>query len=321
MAQPSVAREPSMEEILASIRRIIESNDPITESMSARASSEVEFEEEEDTFVLSDEVNNPFLSQVPANDPGSPIMSDAPPLRPTHEPVQAPRVEAPAPEEKTLSLADVAARVRAAAGRVPEPVAQRQAAPASAPVPQAPAVAPRQRLVSVDTPVPARMQEFTPVLRELHEMQADQMASEQRREEPALQSDELHRGADIEQAPAYASETSRSDTSMPQTMRVETSRAETLPSLRMTETAEPKTLPEKIEEAASLISQEAGEQVARSFKQLADIFNGIERQSMEEMAREMLKPMLREWLDDNLPTLVERMVREEIERVARGPRR
>ena len=28
MAQPSVAREPSMEEILASIRRIIESNDP-----------------------------------------------------------------------------------------------------------------------------------------------------------------------------------------------------------------------------------------------------------------------------------------------------
>ncbi len=42
---------------------------------------------------------------------------------------------------------------------------------------------------------------------------------------------------------------------------------------------------------------------------------------MEDMAREMLKPMLREWLDDNLPTLVERMVREEIERVARGPRR
>src|SRR5690242_2482104 len=29
MAQPSVAREPSMEEILASIRRIIESNDPV----------------------------------------------------------------------------------------------------------------------------------------------------------------------------------------------------------------------------------------------------------------------------------------------------
>ena len=31
--------------------------------------------------------------------------------------------------------------------------------------------------------------------------------------------------------------------------------------------------------------------------------------------------LLQEWLDDNLPTLVERLVREEIERVARGPRR
>jgi len=39
------------------------------------------------------------------------------------------------------------------------------------------------------------------------------------------------------------------------------------------------------------------------------------------MAAEMLRPMLQEWLEDNLPTLVERLVREEIERVARGSRR
>jgi uncharacterized protein len=31
--------------------------------------------------------------------------------------------------------------------------------------------------------------------------------------------------------------------------------------------------------------------------------------------------LLHDWLDNNLPTLVERLVREEIERVARGPRR
>ncbi|TGV63965.1 DUF2497 domain-containing protein, partial [Mesorhizobium sp. M00.F.Ca.ET.149.01.1.1] len=36
------------------------------------------------------------------------------------------------------------------------------------------------------------------------------------------------------------------------------------------------------------------------------------------MAEEMLRPMLQDWLDNNLPTLVERLVREEIERVARG---
>jgi cell pole-organizing protein PopZ len=42
---------------------------------------------------------------------------------------------------------------------------------------------------------------------------------------------------------------------------------------------------------------------------------------LHEYAREMLRPMLRAWLDDNLPTLVERLVRAEIERVARGGRR
>ncbi len=36
------------------------------------------------------------------------------------------------------------------------------------------------------------------------------------------------------------------------------------------------------------------------------------------MVREMLRPMLKAWLDDNLPVLVERLVRTEIERVARG---
>jgi cell pole-organizing protein PopZ len=33
---------------------------------------------------------------------------------------------------------------------------------------------------------------------------------------------------------------------------------------------------------------------------------------------EMLRPMLKVWLDENLPPLVERLVRAEIERIARG---
>ena len=32
----------------------------------------------------------------------------------------------------------------------------------------------------------------------------------------------------------------------------------------------------------------------------------------------MMRPMLKNWLDDNLPGLVERIVKTEIERVARG---
>ncbi len=36
------------------------------------------------------------------------------------------------------------------------------------------------------------------------------------------------------------------------------------------------------------------------------------------LTREMLRPMLQTWLDDNLPDIVERLVSAEIERVARG---
>lgn len=39
---------------------------------------------------------------------------------------------------------------------------------------------------------------------------------------------------------------------------------------------------------------------------------------LHEAIRELLRPMLKSWLDDNLPILVERLVRAEIERVARG---
>jgi len=38
------------------------------------------------------------------------------------------------------------------------------------------------------------------------------------------------------------------------------------------------------------------------------------------MTREILRPMLKAWLDEHLPSLVERLVRAEIQRVARGER-
>lgn len=36
------------------------------------------------------------------------------------------------------------------------------------------------------------------------------------------------------------------------------------------------------------------------------------------LTREMLRPMLKSWLDNNLPGIVERLVAAEIERIARG---
>lgn len=68
----------------------------------------------------------------------------------------------------------------------------------------------------------------------------------------------------------------------------------------------------------AIISDQTGRQVAAAFGELSEAFAASRRRSFDEMAEEMLRPMLQDWLDNNLPTLVEKLVREEIERVARG---
>lgn len=68
---------------------------------------------------------------------------------------------------------------------------------------------------------------------------------------------------------------------------------------------------------SSILSDVAGRQVAAAFGELSEAFAATRRRSFDEIAEEMMRPMLQEWLDDNLPTLVERLVREEIERIAR----
>jgi uncharacterized protein len=68
----------------------------------------------------------------------------------------------------------------------------------------------------------------------------------------------------------------------------------------------------------AILSERAGRKVASSFEELSAAFSTERRRSFDDMAEEMLRPMLQDWLDNNLPVLVERLVREEIERVARG---
>lgn len=75
---------------------------------------------------------------------------------------------------------------------------------------------------------------------------------------------------------------------------------------------------EPAEARPAIISDSTGRQVAAAFGELSEAFATTRRRSLDEVAEEMLRPMLQQWLDDNLPTMVERLVREEIERVARG---
>jgi cell pole-organizing protein PopZ len=68
----------------------------------------------------------------------------------------------------------------------------------------------------------------------------------------------------------------------------------------------------------AIVSADTGRQVHAAFGELNQAFQRSRSMSLEQVAEEMVRPMLQDWLDNNLPTLVERLVREEIERVARG---
>jgi uncharacterized protein len=67
-----------------------------------------------------------------------------------------------------------------------------------------------------------------------------------------------------------------------------------------------------------LLSPEASEAAALSFGALTAGLDVRSAELADSMVREMLRPMLKHWLDENLPAIVERLVRAEIERVARG---
>lgn len=69
-----------------------------------------------------------------------------------------------------------------------------------------------------------------------------------------------------------------------------------------------------------LLSQATDEAVGNAFNQLAHTVLSNNGRTLDDLVKEMLRPMLKVWLDDNLPTIVERMVRAEIERVSRGGR-
>jgi len=71
----------------------------------------------------------------------------------------------------------------------------------------------------------------------------------------------------------------------------------------------------------ALISSSTASSVASHFEALAASVFLNDEGMLRQYAQEMMRPMLKQWLDDNLPTIVERLVRAEIERVARGGRR
>ena len=88
------------------------------------------------------------------------------------------------------------------------------------------------------------------------------------------------------------------------------------PVLRGTDQGE--NAPRSVEPDSGLLSQEANKAISSSFAALSTIQSVMDKTTMDDMVTQLLKPMLKSWLDHNLPALVEKLVRAEIERVARG---
>lgn len=285
MAQPNVAREPSMDEILASIRKIIESNEPGIPGFPANDlgpapdSSYRGYDEdagEDIHLTIDDEVlAKEFEAEEPSHIPVVEPQAREPQSRGIEDTAAKPAVSQP-----PMSLADVAARVRAAS--------ERHSAPLREPENQATVAR-----AKADNPmVTARMAPPSSL----------PLQAESKQEVPPAPA--------VSAVPPVAAAEPANETVAPVVAVIEQAPAQRQPMSVVIE-----------KDVAAIVSPEVGEQVARSFGDLALAVDSSARRSFDEIAEDMLRPMLQEWLDDNLPTLVERLVREEIERVARGPRR
>jgi cell pole-organizing protein PopZ len=307
-----------MEEILASIRRIIESNDPVNGG--SLSQDPTQFADEDGAGEADQGYDGGEF--VAANDAG--------PSFPMFE-REVPRVEAEPRRDqpqsqaedtpKSVSLADLAARVRSASDRMERPVqvSGRLEIPGMPEALRREPVAEAREVRSANlAPMAARLAEIRhPDLRAA--LPAEPVMSTSRQQ---AASDEQHTTYDAPEAAMarIASVEVRVERAAPAAaepaqealadVSVEVPELE----IRTEREGEDRDL-------TALVSAATVEHVSRSFSELAAAFDGTERRSLDEMAEEMLRPMLKDWLDDNLPTLVERLVREEIERVARGPRR
>ncbi len=73
------------------------------------------------------------------------------------------------------------------------------------------------------------------------------------------------------------------------------------------------------EVADQLVGNHASTLAASAFGSLSSaLLMPKDARTLEDVVRELLRPLLKEWLDQNLPRIVETKVEEEVQRIARG---
>src|ERR1700722_7036525 len=263
MTQPAKVQEPSMEEILASIRRII----------------------------ADDEAKPPAAEKPPAADK----PAAAAPVKPEKPAAAAPAAKPPVMSDIPPSAIPAA---QAAAKTAPPPA--KPAPPPAAPAPP-PAVSNSQDdidallngLDEATTP-----EEIRPPLPdgEVFEL-TDEMAVEIAPPAPEPPQPAFHKiepDDDLEFAESAAAR-----------------------ALHRQPAFEPPPL-QSSAPPQQILSRSTVSAVESAFNTLAHTVLSNNARTLEDLVKEMLRPMLKSWLDDNLPGLVERIVKAEIERVSRG---
>jgi cell pole-organizing protein PopZ len=260
MTQPAKVQEPSMEEILASIRRIIADDEakPPGDKPAAPAAA--------------------APSPAPAR-PEKPAAA-APPPKPAMADLPAPKIPAAAMEKKPAA---------------PAP-------PPPAPPPPAPAASASNNQDDIDALLNG-LEEATSVedIRpaqpdgEVFEL-TDDMAVTSVAPPPQASFHKIEPQDDLEFTESAAS------------------RAINRPPAYEPPAFDPAPAPP----AGPILSQHTVSAVESAFNTLAHTVLSNNARTLEDLVKEMLRPMLKSWLDDNLPGLVERIVKAEIERVSRG---
>ena len=251
MTQPAKVQEPSMEEILASIRRII-----------------------------ADDEAKPATAEKPS--------SPAPPAKPE-------KAAAPAPAPKPPAMNDIPPSAIPAAQAAAAKPAPPPAAPAPPPAAPAPAVSNSQDdidallngLDEATTPEEIRAPVPDPEVFEL----TDEMAVAPP-EPPSFH--KIEPADDLEFTEAAAKAAYRPPA------------------------FEPPSFDGSAAPPQQILSHSTVSAVESAFNSLAHTVLSNNARTLEDLVKEMLRPMLKSWLDDNLPGLVERIVKAEIERVSRG---
>ncbi len=257
MTQPAKVQEPSMEEILASIRRII-----------------------------ADDEAKPTAAEKPS----SPAAAPAKPEKPA---AAAPAAK-PVMNDIPPSAIPVA---QAVAAKVAAPPLKPAPPPATPPAAPAPAASNRQ-------------DDIDALLSGLDEATSP---SEIR---PPLPDGDVFELTD--------------EMALPEPPQPSFNKIEPKNDLEFTETAAAKAVhrqpafePPPLENPAApqpqaILSHSTVSAVESAFNTLANTVLSNNARTLEDLVKEMLRPMLKSWLDDNLPGLVERIVKAEIERVSRG---